>query len=290
MIHFGNVRGSIDYLAVGHLTIDQHTHGNRPGGTVRYGASVASKLGARVGVVSSAHPEIDLGAWIGPGATCALKPAENTTTFRNIYEPAGRRQNLTKVAGRVGITDAPAHWRDARIIHLAPLVCEFDPEEVFLCPAGSFRCATIQGWLRTWDAGGGSVRPGTHPRLLANIGYFDAIVVSTEDLSGLESTKRALFSTAGLIAVTKGSAGADVWSNGRQLGHVPALPVRVVDPTGAGDVFATAFFLQLATGQDPLAAARYACCAASLSTTGRGVDAIPDHTTIRCWLDRGLLE
>ena len=286
MIYFGNAQESIDYLSIGHLTIDQHPHGDRPGGTVRYAACVAPKLGARIGVVTSAHPELDVDDWIGSGATCALKPAENTTTFRNVYEPSGRRQSLTSVAGRVGISDAPVHWRDARIIHLAPLVGEFDPEEVLLCPAGSLRCATIQGWLRTWDAGGGSVRPSTHPRLLTHIEYFDAIVVSTEDLNGLESAKRALFSTARLIAVTQGPAGADLWSNGRQFGHVRALPVQVVDPTGAGDVFATAFFLQLATGQDPLAAARYACCAASLSTTGKGVEAIADDNTIRCWLDR----
>ena len=290
MIYFGNVRESIDYLAIGHLTIDQHPHGDRPGGTVRYAACVAPKLGARIGVVTSAQSEINVDDCIGSGATCALKPAENTTTFRNVYEPSGRRQSLTKVAGPVGISDAPAHWRGARIIHLAPLVGEIDPEEVLLCPAGSLRCATIQGWLRAWDAGGGSVRPSTHPRLLAHIEHFDAIVVSTEDLKGLESTKRALVSAAKLIAVTKGRAGAELWSSGRQIGHVRALPVQTVDPTGAGDVFATAFFLQLATGQDPLAAARYACCAASLSTTGEGIEAISDDKAIRCRLDRGFLE
>ncbi len=287
MLHFGNVRESIDYLVIGHLTVDQHPHGNRSGGTVRYGASVAPKLGARIGVVTSAHPEIDVNAWIGSGAACALKPADDTTTFRNEYEPGGRRQSLTKVAGRVGISDAPSHWRNARIIHLAPLVREIDPEEVLLCPEDSLRCATIQGWLRTWDPEG-SVRPSTHPRLSAHFGHFDAIVVSDEDLNSLECTRRELLSAARLIAVTNGPAGADLWSNGRHLGHVNALPVRVVDPTGAGDVFATAFFLQLATGQDPLPAARYASCAASLSTQGVGIEAVADDSAIRYWLDRGL--
>ena len=290
MLYFGNVRESIDYLAIGHVTIDQHPHGNRQGGTVRYGASVAPKLGARIGVVTSANPELDVNAWIGAGAACALKPADDTTTFRNVYEPRGRRQSLTKVAGRVGISDAPSHWRDARIIHLAPLVQEIDPEEVLLCPAGSLRCATIQGWLRTWDSVGGSVRPTTHPRLLAHVDHFDAIAASEEDLNCLECTKRELVSAARLIALTNGPAGADLWSNGRHLGHVSALPVQAVDPTGAGDVFATAFFLQLAAGQGPLAAARYASCAASLSTKGEGIEAVADDSAIRYWLDRGCWE
>ena len=287
MIYFGNVRESIDYLAIGHLTIDRHPRGDRPGGTVRFAAGVASKLGARIGVVTSAHQDTAADGWIGPGASCALKPSKNTTSFRNIYERAGRRQVLKRTACRIGMSDAPAHWREARVIHLAPLVGEIDPGEVEVCPAGSLRCGTLQGWLRTWDANEGTVRPSTHPRLLEYIECFDAIVVSTEDLAGLESTERALVSRARLIAVTKGAAGADLWSDGRPLGQVQALPVQVLDPTGAGDVFAAAFFLQLATGQDPLEAARYACCAASLSTVGEGIAAIADDKTIRFWLDRG---
>lgn len=287
MIYFGNLREPIDYLAIGHLTIDQHPRGDRLGGTVRFAACVASKLGARIGVVTSAHHDTTADCWIGPGASCALKPAEKTTTFRNIYEPTGRRQVLTDMASRIGMTDAPARWRDARVVHLAPLVGEIDPGEVLLCPAGSLRCGTLQGWLRTWDAYEGTVRPSTHPRLLPHIEYFDAIVVSTEDLKGLESTERAVVSGARLVAVTRGAAGADLWSNGRPLGHVPALPVQVVDPTGAGDVFATVFFLQIASGQDPLEAARYACCAASLSTRGEGIEAIVDDNAIRYWLDQG---
>ena len=288
MIYLGDVQESIDYLSIGHLTIDRHPLGDRPGGTVRYAAWVASKLGARVGVVTSAHSGIDADEWIEAGASCALKPAENTTTFRNIYEPGGRRQILTRVAHNVGIFDAPAHWRNARIIHLAPLVGEIDPEEIVFCPAGSLRCATLQGWLRAWDVGEGSVRPSAHPRLLEYAQYFDAIVVSTEDLKGLESIKRELISGARLIAVTKGAAGADLWANGRPLGQVEALPVQVVDPTGAGDVFAAAFFMQLAAGEDPSTAGRYACCAASLSTSGEGTAAIADDATIRRRLDQGL--
>lgn len=49
----------------------------------------------------------------------------------------------------------------------------------------------------------------------------------------------------GLLIVTRGAEGADVWLNGDSF-HIPAAPVqRVVDLTGAGDLFAAGFLYGL---------------------------------------------
>ena len=48
-----------------------------------------------------------------------------------------------------------------------------------------------------------------------------------------------------------------------------------MDPTGAGDVFAAAFLLALARGDDPVDAARLGAAAASIVVEGRGGDALP---------------
>jgi glucosamine--fructose-6-phosphate aminotransferase (isomerizing) len=52
--------------------------------------------------------------------------------------------------------------------------------------------------------------------------------------------------------------------------RVPALPVTVVDPTGAGDSFCGGFAAGLALGEDPVAAARRGCAtaAAAIGTSG----------------------
>ncbi len=52
--------------------------------------------------------------------------------------------------------------------------------------------------------------------------------------------------------------------------HVPGYLVNAIDATGAGDCFAGSLLARLASGDDVLAAARYANAAAALTTTGFG--------------------
>jgi sugar/nucleoside kinase (ribokinase family) len=68
--------------------------------------------------------------------------------------------------------------------------------------------------------------------------------------------------------------------------EVPARPVQEVDPTGAGDVFASAFLIRFAETGDPLAAARFATVVASMSVEGAGMATIPDRRRVEDWLSR----
>jgi len=63
---------------------------------------------------------------------------------------------------------------------------------------------------------------------------------------------------------------AIVQGDGRCLA-VPALAVAAVDATGAGDVYLAALAAALESGSDALQSARFANCAAGLSTLVRGV-------------------
>jgi len=55
----------------------------------------------------------------------------------------------------------------------------------------------------------------------------------------------------------------------------PPRPARLVDPTGAGDVFAAAFFIRLSQTRDPWEAARFATQVAARSVTRRGMESTP---------------
>ena len=59
-----------------------------------------------------------------------------------------------------------------------------------------------------------------------------------------------------------------------------------VDPTGAGDIFAAAFFFAAARGYSVHAASSFASCLASRSVTRTGLASIPTRTEVRhCFLN-----
>jgi sugar/nucleoside kinase (ribokinase family) len=79
--------------------------------------------------------------------------------------------------------------------------------------------------------------------------------------------------------MTESDRGAQVFVEGvwRRIG---AFDEREIDPTGAGDTFATAFLIRLHETNDPAEAARFGAAAASLSIGGVGVEATPDRAQI----------
>ena len=65
-----------------------------------------------------------------------------------------------------------------------------------------------------------------------------------------------------IVACTEGANGAHILSGGQRW-HVPAYPVKVMDATGAGDLFAGAFLWGLAEGYGLETCGRMGCLAAS---------------------------
>lgn len=65
-----------------------------------------------------------------------------------------------------------------------------------------------------------------------------------------------------VVACTDGENGAHIVT-GAQRWHAPALPVQIVDATGAGDLFSGAFLWALTNGHDLETCGRMGCVAAS---------------------------
>ena len=74
----------------------------------------------------------------------------------------------------------------------------------------------------------------------------------------------------GTVVVTLGRDGALVLSDRHEIA-IPALPVAVVDTTGAGDAFCAGFAVALGEGRDIVEAARYAVVCGSFACTKLGV-------------------
>jgi sugar/nucleoside kinase (ribokinase family) len=266
----------VDYLAIGHLTVDLTPSGPALGGSAAYAALTARAMGMRVGIVTVWGGEIELPA-LADIPVIAVQ-AEHSTTFENIYNEAGRVQYIRHVAPRIDFSLVPAAWRQAKIIHLAPLAQEVDP----LLPA-DFRPVllglTPQGWFRAWDADG-RVHPSAWPQSEQALAEAGATVLSVEDVGHDEEYIEWMAQHSSVLAVTDGANGARLFWHGDSRRFRPG-PVEALDATGAGDVFAASFFVRLLETRDPWEAARFATRMASVSVTRPGLEGVPTSEEIR---------
>jgi len=74
------------------------------------------------------------------------------------------------------------------------------------------------------------------------------------------------------VVITLGSQGAVISGPGLEE-WIPALPVKALDTTAAGDVFNGAFAVAIAEGMHQLTAVKFACNAATISVTRLGAQA-----------------
>jgi sugar/nucleoside kinase (ribokinase family) len=267
---------AVDYLVIGHLAYDLTPQGPRLGGTAAYSSLTARALGLRVGVVSPWGNELPLD--VLHGIQVRKVNAEHSTTFENVYTLSGRIQHLHHSAPDLKLDDIPEAWRRAPIVHIGPIA----QEGKSLVAAGlssSLLGLTPQGWLRTWD-GDHRVHPCAWPESADALTLAGAAVLSLEDVGGDEEQIEAMAVACRVLAVTEGPAGARVyWHGDLRRFHAPKM--EETDATGAGDIFAAAFFWRLYTTRDPWAAGRFATRLASYSVARRGLEGIPTQREIR---------
>jgi sugar/nucleoside kinase (ribokinase family) len=279
-----------DFLAIGHAARDIAPDGDwRLGGSVAFAALTASRMGLRSSVVTSGPSELlaELSRTLPGVGVCAI-PSVEATTFENVYTNGVRRQYLRGRAATISLDAVPEHWRAAPLILLAPLIGEVEPGVAALLSRSksALLAATPQGWLRQTDTSG---RVLAAPFDMAGriLPHLQAMILSYEDVMADDMTRggveqaHALISdwarTVPLVVITRGAAGALLFEEGRQPRAFPGYPAQEVDPTGAGDVFAGAFMVQLYRTGNSAAAMDFANRVAACSVEAMGVDGIPTY-------------
>jgi len=263
----------IDYLTVGHITHDVLPNGGQAiGGTASYAAFTASALGRRVGVLTSAGPDLEIAAFDGI-ASLFCHPAPVTTTFENIYVNGHREQFVYSIAHPLTFAQVPNPWLRVPLIHIGPIMGECDLTLAAHFTGKAFVGMTPQGWMRTIDAQG-RVFPQAWREAEQFLPLASALVFSIDDIGGDWALARHYAQQTHILVVTCGWDGGALFIDGVAT-LFPAVPVVEIDPTGAGDIFATAFFIALASGAAPLSAANYAACLAARSVTRKGLASTP---------------
>lgn len=191
--------------------------------------------------------------------------AESPVAFCWIQESTGKRS----IAWSHGSVKAllpeevnAAAIRDAGLLHL-------DGHH----PEAAIRAATIareSDTLVSLDAG------TVVPRIDELVALSDIVIASekfaarfTGDGQPEVAVKKLFGQNTKFAAVTSGDRGSIGW-DGKQLYHQPAFPIKVVDTTGAGDVFHGAFAYRCINGGKWQDCLRFAAAVAALKCTRLG--------------------
>jgi 1D-myo-inositol 3-kinase len=265
------------YLLIGHVTKDLLPEGGFVvGGTVTYAAVVAKHLGWRLVVVTAAAADFNPPACLD-GVDWTILPSDETTTFKNQYAAEGRRQVVGPVARSITADDIPSDFRRAAVVHLCPVAQELESSLAKLFP-DSLLLATPQGWMRRWDTDG-VVSLDTWRGAGEILPQLDAGVLSVEDIQGDWAVAERWAKQVAVLVVTQDKGGCTLFHRGEKRSF-PARAASVIDPTGAGDVFAAAFVICWAETGNPGQAAFFANVTASMALERPGPGGAPSRIEV----------
>lgn len=271
----------MDFLTIGHVTLDKRNSHYTPGGTVTFAALTAQRLGYRVAVLTRASEAYPFTEAL-PGITVHRLPSPVTTTFRNIYLNGHRIQYVDAVADPIPVEALPKGWEDVPMVLLGAVAAEIDPRFAQRF-ANSLLGVVPQGWGRRWDEEGRVLpRPWEEAEYVRP--YTDLLVFSSEDFGGDPEIHRRLIQMFPLVVVTLSRQGCIVYQEGVAT-PVPPRPANEVDPTGAGDVFTAAMLIRLHETGDPLQSAYFANIVASYAVEDIGPLGIPTREKVLAYME-----
>ena len=292
---------TIGYIFNENIHFPESTSGPFLGGTVSYSSVTLGRLGCVVGIVSNIGedmPEALLSPIYGSNVNTDglhIRTDSPTTTNVLVYDKEGNKQLLyLKKASKLSFDDIPIHYFDCRVFYFCPVDFEVSHEVVAR--------VKVMGALTAADMGGfGGAHCSAETRgwflkdrcaiLTAYARNLDIVKVSMEDCVYLfnergftehEALQRLLDLGVKIAIMTMGERGA-VIASGNMFVSIPAIPVKAVDTTGAGDTFMAAFLSEYIRTSDIKASGLFASAASSIlveRSGGVNIGRIPDRAQV----------
>ncbi len=274
----------MDIAVCGNPTLDEIVEHARvslvPGGSALYVSSAAAFLGAKVGILGNVgddYPSKVL-KWLGDrGVDLKLLKRVHcpSTRFRIVYDYRSRKLWLLQPGQEV-----VRRWTGPRIegIHLGPVFNEI-PKSLIKSARRhcKFLSLDIQGLVRRASSSG--LVQTVRKNLRDTLELCDAVKASEDEVQIEMSSRNSLEAIDRLLAAGPSYAIVTLGVNGSLLGirtgrkfFVPAFPEpHIVDPTGAGDVFAGSWLRTYLWTRDPVWAASVGSAFASLTSRRNGL-------------------
>lgn len=272
-----------DVISIGHFAIDsiflpdRHAPFVVLGGPTTYVSFAARRVDACVSVVSKVGDDFPDACvrWleresVDLSGLNIIKDAE-TTRFEIKYNTvlSSRSLRLKSKAPPITVDDLPDSIK-AKAVHIAPIAGEVSHDVIKkLRKSTDVLTLDPQGILRNFNEDG-KVSYGSliDKRILSSVDVYKSSFDEIKAATGLSSLDLALkrVHSYGVkaVIVTFGTEGAVLSLEG----SVPKVPAykseKVVDPTGAGDVFMGSFLAEYIRGKDPFWCACVGAAAASL--------------------------
>lgn len=291
---------TIDVVHVGSAArdlTDDDPRGWRLGGGVSYGALTTARLGLRtaaiVGVDWRAASASELDLLRVAGVELLLVGLDEGPVFRNLETPTGRVQTWPARGRPLPVPAMPPTWRRALAWSLVPVASEIGDAWASVVPENAFISLAWQGLLR--EQGPDQLTQRLAPRRSLLLDMADLVGVSRHDLAPrirLPAVTRFLPGSTRL-ALTNGHDGGRLLTvmPGGQTSSQPwaaVPPERIVDPTGAGDVFLAALMAAIirpdltshAQPARPVADLAFAATVASFVVEAPGLTGVPDRAAV----------
>ncbi len=266
---------AVTFLSVGHFCYDVSPNGYILGGSASYSTLTARNLGHHARAVTAVSANFDQLNPLLDGIQTVYRDSPETTIFDNLYDENGRRQQFVLGAAReLKQADVPSEWCTSNIVYLCPIADEVSADLVHRFGKHTLIGATPQGWLRQWDKSGKveAKRWATAEDILPCI---DVLILSDEDVRAYPDELEKYIRLVPITVLTQGARGATLFQNGTRL-ESKAYPATEIDPTGAGDVFATSFLIDYYQNRSIERALNFAHCVASFAVEGIGTSGIPE--------------
>jgi sugar/nucleoside kinase (ribokinase family) len=258
---------------VGSLSLDSVGGGApRVGGAPFYAARALRALGIPAVIAAkcaAADRQLLLPPLIRLGIPVAWCDSNRSAAFSFSYEQERRRMAVDAIADPWSPAEAVGGIGNARWVHAAPLTRADFPAETLAALARGRRVSLDgQGLVRAARLGPLQLDAAYDPAVLRPVSILKLSDEEAELLvDGYDERALARLGVREVV-VTLGSRGCIVYADGvAEL--VRAHAVQSADPTGAGDVFATAYLAARSTGSAPTAAARRAAALVTDILSGR---------------------
>jgi hypothetical protein len=271
-------------LVAGNVALDRAPDGGWvPGGPALFSALMARSLVDDVTLITNLEPDFDTPVLnqVDLRASEGLLPR-----YANTYDAKGNRSQLLLETGSP--LELLPHLRPNEqfdLVIYAPAYHEFTRAPLRF--KGAVVGVSLQGTLRAIDAAQHVIhRPNPAPAVtrLARAGWITFF--SEEDTADPDGLATYLSQRSIVSVLTRGYNGATLFELDGTSHSWAALPANAVEPTGAGDCFATAFMVRLTETDSLEQAMLFALAAGALAVEHPGLAGIAPRAEIEARMTR----